>query len=376
MALLVVNWILFLVVLRPTIAKAKVAVVPIVGAPLQLDETGSTQWSALRGSSTPLPPFGHPSASTSYPQYDGFSLFLVEEFDEPIDLDTDPIWTWSDGGLLEGQVRFTRENIIFKDGKMQIEVRNNSATADPQPQSCSHAEAGPVPQMPFTSGEMRTRYNMFRYGIYEVRMRAPEVQPGNATINGNYISTMFVYRDGKFKHWREIDIEVTGDSPRSVTMNVLYAENTEGWNPDIQSTKNYEAPENVDVRVNFHTLAFAWLPSGISWYFDGKLVASHGKNSGLPVPELPGKIAMNLWIFNWLYGFGGPEGKNNRYPMRNEYDWIRFYKWVGDSKYPCADMSTSCLDADDHYLSGNNPCDSIPQMGTRNGHTVCSSSCL
>ena len=26
----------------------------------------------------------------------------------------------------------------------------------------------------------------------------------------NFIATMFIFRDAKFRHWREIDIEVTG----------------------------------------------------------------------------------------------------------------------------------------------------------------------
>ena len=34
-----------------------------------------------------------------------------EEFNSPIDLDSDPIWTWSDGGLYEGAVRFVKEQI-------------------------------------------------------------------------------------------------------------------------------------------------------------------------------------------------------------------------------------------------------------------------
>lgn len=61
-------------------------------------------------------------------------------------------------------------------------------TAKPNPgiatQSCSHAEVGKVADKPLVSGEFRARRNMFRYGRYEVRMKAPDVQPGNAAING------------------------------------------------------------------------------------------------------------------------------------------------------------------------------------------------
>ena len=126
---------------------------------------------------------------------------LNEEFDRSIDLDSDPVWTWSDGALEEGQVRFVKEQIRFGDGKMKIIVQPNYGI---RTQPCSHAEVGVVSNMPLVSGELRTRHNQFRYGRYEVTMKAPEVQPGNPNINGNFIAAMFVYKDGRFEEWREI----------------------------------------------------------------------------------------------------------------------------------------------------------------------------
>jgi len=300
-------------------------------------------------------PYGHPSPSKDYPTRDNFTLWLVEEFDAPLDLDTDPIWTWSDGGLSEGQVRFVKDALTFEGGSLKVEVRQQF-----QPGSCSNAEVGYVMDKNLSSGELRTRRNMFRFGYYEARMRAPEVQPDDPRINGNYISTIFAYRDAKFRHWREIDIEVTGDTPDSVTMNVLNAENTVLWNPDIQATQNFNA-EGQNVRSDFHTFAFEWLPTGITWYFDGEVIGHHGPDNPLPIPDLSTKIMMNLWIFGVLYDFGGPHGANNRYPMHSEYDWFRFYKWDGDTSYPCDDASDSCLTDDDKFLSSNNPCDGIAQ---------------
>lgn len=320
-------------------------------------------------------PFGHPSLSVKYPTYEGFTLWLVEEFEDPLDLNSDPIWTWSDGGLGESSIRFTRENLVFEDGKLKITVLDNGPVAQPQPQWCSLAETQGMAPKKLTSGELRTKHNMFRYGIYEARMKAPSIQPGDAHTNGNYISTMFVYRDAKYKHWREIDVEVTGDSKNSLTMNVLYAENAEAWSPAIQESLKFEAGSDVNLREEFHTYAFAWLPTGISWYFDGKLIGTHGPEAKLPVPNLSTKIMMNLWIFSEGFGFGGPEGWNNRYPMHSEYDWFRFYKWDGDTRYPCPDATDSCLTEDDKYLSANNPCDGIPNVGLRNGAPSCIAEC-
>ena len=84
---------------------------------------------------------------------------------------------------------------------------------------------------------------------------------------------------------------------------------------------------------------------------------------------------MNWWIFGDNYGFGGKHGANNRYPMAAEYDWFRFYRWSGETQYPCAGMGSSCLTEDDNYLTGNNPCDGIAQVGTVYGKTPCTASC-
>jgi len=314
-------------------------------------------------------PYGHPDKSKKYPKYPGFTLWIAEEFDEPIDVDTDPIWTYSDGGLTEGQVRFVKDAISFRDGKMIIEVSNKGL---PQGPSCSHAEVGYIGHKPMTSGEFRTRYNMYRYGRYEVNMKAPSVQPGNTRVNGNYIATMFVYRDAKYRHWREIDFEITGDQPGTVTQNVLKADNTGSWNPGIQASQQ-TVMRGANMRDKFHTYAFEWLPKQVTWWIDGKEVRRH-TGGRVAVPDMATKIMMNLWIFTGG-GFGGSSIGNNRYPFHNEYDWFRFYKWDNEPKYPCLAMDSSCLTDDDQFLAGNNPCDGLDQHGTLYGKTPCKAVC-
>jgi endo-1,3-1,4-beta-glycanase ExoK len=312
--------------------------------------------------------YGHPDDSKAYPEIPGFTLTLVEEFDAPIDLDSDPIWTWSDGGLSEGQVRFQKGNIQFSDGKMLVVVSDTPASS---PQRCSHAEVAVIPDKPLSSGEIRTRHNLFRYGRYEVRMKAPSVQPGDPTMEGNFISTMFVFRDAKYKHWREIDFELTGDEPGAVTTNVLSADNTDRWLPSIQESQQVHVS---NARKDFHTYAFEWLPNSVTWYIDGRKIREK-RGGGVRIPDKSGKIMMNLWVFGETYGFGGPHGENNVYPMQAEYDWFRFYRWNGETQYPCDGLSTSCLTDDDKYLSSNNPCDGIPQVGTVYGKAPCQATC-
>eukprot|EP00929_Paragymnodinium_shiwhaense_P034891 TRINITY_DN1892_c0_g1_i1.p1 TRINITY_DN1892_c0_g1~~TRINITY_DN1892_c0_g1_i1.p1 ORF type:complete len:596 (-),score=139.43 TRINITY_DN1892_c0_g1_i1:61-1848(-) len=317
--------------------------------------------------------FGHPSTTIKYPEYEGFTLLLAEEFEEPIDLDNDPIWTWSDGGLREGSVRFVKEQVKFEDGVMKIEVSNKKPY--PRMESCSMAAVEHIPHKPYVSGELRSRYNMFRYGRYEARIKAPQIQPGKPEVNGNFITTMFVYRDANAHHWREIDFEITGDKPDSLTTNLLFADGTKNWQPDLQDSRQYNLQKvissDLNVRGDFHTYMFEWIPSGVTWYVDGKVVR---KGSPKPVPELSTKIMINIWIFTG-YAFGGPEGHNNRYPFHGEYDYFRFYKWNNETTYPCADFSTKCLTKDDMYLTANNPCDGIEQVGLLEGAKPCVATC-
>eukprot|EP00929_Paragymnodinium_shiwhaense_P064588 TRINITY_DN3237_c0_g1_i1.p1 TRINITY_DN3237_c0_g1~~TRINITY_DN3237_c0_g1_i1.p1 ORF type:complete len:603 (-),score=97.36 TRINITY_DN3237_c0_g1_i1:144-1952(-) len=324
----------------------------------------------LRNTTGPLRGvFGHPSAKIRYPRFKGFTLVLAEEFDEPIDLERDPIWTWSDGGLRESAVRFVKEQVLFEDGKMIIEVSNKRPY--PEMQSCSMASKEYVPHKPLISGELRSRYNMFRYGRYETRMKAPEVQPGNPDVNGNYIATMFVYRDANAHHWREIDFELTGDRTNSLTLNLLVADGTKNWRPYLQDSRKPWL-KGVNLRKDFHTYAFEWTSSKVTWFFEGKVVR---EGTRLKNPDKSCKIMMNTWIFGPGSGFGGWEKHNNRYPMRTEYEYFRFYKWNEETEYPCDDMGPSCLTEDDHYLATNNPCDGIEQKGLLYGRRVCKATC-
>jgi len=211
---------------------------------------------------------------------------------------------------------------------------------------------------------------MFRYGRYEARIKAPQVKPGNPYVNGNFIATMFVYRDANAHHWREIDFEITGDSTRSLTTNLLFADGTKNWKPYLQDSREPYLGD-VNVRRDFHTYMFEWTPHGVTWFVDGKAVR---RGSHLKTPDLATKVMMNLWIFTGG-AFGGHEIHNNQYPFHAEYDYFRFYKWDEETRYPCADMTTSCLTEDDMYLSGNNPCDGIPMKGKLEGQYPCHATC-
>lgn len=322
------------------------------------------------------PPFGHPSPTVNHPQYEGFTLWVVEDFDEPLDLDDDPVWTWSDGGFESH--RFTRDGIGFEPGVMTITL---SETA--QEESCSHSNYGIVPARTRTSGELRSRYNTFRYGRYEVSMKAPVVQPDDPVIDGNYIASLFVYRQPSCQEWREIDLEITGDSANHLSTNLLYANQDCNWSADKEQVQAYDLLD-MNFRTDFQTIGFEWLPTTVRFY----TIDSTGTETTLRtltdrVPELPGKIMANLWVFDESFAFGGPEGANNMYPMQSTYDFIRFYKWNDDMDYPCPAMDAACLPTTDTDLAGNNGCDGIDNSGDLSNcmqcgttvHVACAAQC-
>lgn len=299
------------------------------------------------------PPFGHPGA-TAAPTYDDFTLWVVEDFEQPLDLDNDPIWAWSDGGFQSH--RFVRDAISFGDGAMTI-----TFSETPQDSSCSHSNYGIAPAMARSSGELRSRYNLFRYGRYEMGVRAPSVQPDDSAINGNYIASLFIFRQPGCQEWREIDLEITGDSPGYLVTNLITG--------DVGSCDKSEVREDFDLATNFRTgfrtVGFEWLPGTVRFYQldDSGDETTLRTLTDARVPDLPAKIMANLWVFGSSFAFGGTEGENNEYPLSVAYDFIRFYKWDQETQYPCAAMDASCLEAGDLDLSGNNGCDGLGNQG-------------
>ncbi|HVY27953.1 MAG TPA: family 16 glycosylhydrolase [Polyangiaceae bacterium] len=317
---------------------------------------GSAGSGGAGGAPVKGPPFGHPDPSVVAPQYDGFTLWLVEDFTQPLDLATDPIWTYSDGGFETH--RFTKDAITFEDGKMVLTLSDTTV-----PASCAYANTGLVMERKRKAGELRTKHNWFRYGRYEARLKAPSVKPNDPVTNGNYIASLFTYRQPACQEWREIDLEVTGDTATRLSTNLITAEKDCNFSADKEQPQVFELPGNF--RTDFQTIGFEWLPGSIKFYYldaQGKVVQLR-ELTGAKVPTLSAKILANLWMFNDTFDFGGPMGANNLLPFRAEYDFVRFYRWDQDLDYPCADMTASCLKPEDVDLTRNNACDGIATTG-------------
>jgi hypothetical protein len=315
---------------------------------------------------------GHCSMGSTYMPYDGYTLALVEDFPVAIDLDKDPIFTWSDGSPADGQTGFRKEQLTFKDGKMLITAeapagcaaKTTNAGCVPGRTSFGEAQApatkANVGAMGVWSGELRSKYNNYRYGRYEAKYTAPVANPGQeATDNmsGNYLSTMFIFRTPKNVQWNEIDVELEPWKHNMVAGNVVNA--TYPGNMPVSYPSGNAAdfavagPTGQYAITQEHVYAFNWTPTLIEWFVDGVSVHKYmGEKPSDPIPTMSAKIMMNLWVFSGTT-FG--DGVNNKFPFHATYDYFRFYKLNTEAKYPCA-TPPACLDAADKTASSqNNP---------------------
>ncbi len=309
---------------------------------------------------------GHCSMGVTYPTYPGYTLALVEDFPAPLDLDKDPVMTWSDGSPADGQTGFRKDQIGFAGGKMTITAEapagcaaktTNAGCIAPRTsygEALSPATQNNVGAMGVWSGELRSRYNNYRYGRYEVKFAAPSANPaqeGTDNMSGNYLSTMFVFRTPKNVKWNEIDVELEPWKHNRVAGNVVNATGATGYPAgnafawDVAGAGNYTITQE-------HVYAFNWTPTKIEWFVDGTSIKDFAGSASDPIPTLSAKIMMNLWVFS---GNTFGEGVNNKFPFKSSYDYFHFYKLDTETTYPCSPVPT-CLPADDKTKSAqNNP---------------------
>jgi len=308
---------------------------------------------------------GHCSMGATYPTYPGYTLNLVEDFPVALDLDKDPVMTWSDGAPESGQTGFRKEQLTFAGGKMLITAQpadgcasktTNPGCVPPRP---SFGEAkdpnaqAQVEAMGVWSGELRSKYNNYRYGRYEAKFSAPLANPAQATMSNasGFLATMFLFRTPKNVQWNEIDVELEPNIFNAYQGNVVNAAKAGGYPAGNAHAIMPLGPTGYHIAQE-HIYAFNWTPTKVEWFLDGQSIESFAGTAADPIPTMSGKIMMNLWIFSGDHF--GPSAMN-QYPIHSTYDYFRFYKFDTEAKYPCTPLP-GCLDpADKTKSSQNNP---------------------
>ncbi|HEY1535243.1 MAG TPA: glycoside hydrolase family 16 protein, partial [Polyangiaceae bacterium] len=243
---------------------------------------------------------GHCSSGVTYPTYTGFDLALVEDFPVAVDLNADPVFTWSDGIPNDSQTNFAEANITFANGRMILTAQSKCAPANnnvtcyaPRTSFAESYSDEPIPRSRpgtgVTSGEFRTKYNNYRYGRYEVKYTAP------STTMGNFLSTMFVFRTPTNIAWNEVDNELEPNQGGKQNLNTVNAPAGAKGYPGGDAQSIPIAGLNIATE---HIYAFNWTAAGITWYVDNNPTPTytHAPAQMPPIPNLSAKIMMNLWV--------------------------------------------------------------------------------
>ena len=180
----------------------------------------------------------------------------------------------------------------------------------------------------FVSGRFDTHGKVsFQYGFIEARIKMP-VGSGNHPafwMLGDNINQVGWPTSG------EMDItEIRGNEPTIDTSathyTTTYAPNTCCWNHQY---KVASLPVGVDLSLDFHTYALAWLPNSISYYVDGRLIST------TTLQTLGGYWSFNEKFFIILNNavnstFSG--SWENLQSSTMTIDWVRSYQLNGQGQ--------------------------------------------
>lgn len=192
---------------------------------------------------------------------------------------------WSNGSMFNCTWRST--NCLFTDDVLKLSINKDLDGS----------------KTPYSAAEYRTK-QFYGFGTYEVVMKPIK--------NDGVVSSFFTYTGPSDNNpWDEIDIEFLGKDTTCVQFN--YFTNGKGLH-------EYVYDLGFDASEEFHTYAFKWTETSITWYVDGKEVYTATEN----IPTTKGKIMMNVWpgtgVDDWLKAFDG------KTPITAEYKSLSFTK--------------------------------------------------
>ena len=125
----------------------------------------------------------------------------------------------------------------------------------------------------------------FLYGRFEATLQATSVS--------GLVTGFFLHRDSPRQ---EIDIEITGNGPARLLVNVFYNPGTEGAKFDYGYRGTPAAiPLGFDASKASHRFAIEWDPCEIRWFVDGELVHRRAAWNPTPIPHLPMTLHVNTW---------------------------------------------------------------------------------
>jgi GR25 family glycosyltransferase involved in LPS biosynthesis len=125
----------------------------------------------------------------------------------------------------------------------------------------------------------------FLYGRFEATLQATNVS--------GLVTGFFLHRASPRQ---EIDIEITGNRPTRLVLNVFFNPGSEGARFDYGYRGTPVAiPLGFDASKAAHRFAIEWDPCEIRWLVDGELVHRRAVWNPTPIPHLPMRLHVNTW---------------------------------------------------------------------------------
>lgn len=142
----------------------------------------------------------------------------------------------------------------------------------------------PTGNRPYRSGAFASN-RTFGYGRFEAEIKAAR---GPGLVTG-----FFLHRDSPRQ---EIDIEIAGDDPGRMLVNVYFNPGDEGATLDYGYRGSPCRVElGFDATLDFHRYSIDWRPDRIVWSVDGRVVHERLSWDPTPVPHLAMRLHANLW---------------------------------------------------------------------------------
>lgn len=147
-----------------------------------------------------------------------------------------------------------------------------------------HVSGESVGVRDYTAAALSSR-EQFLFGRFEASIQASNV-PG-------VITGFFLHRNSPRQ---EIDIEIAGNRPDRLMVNVFYNPGADGANFDYGYRGSPSYVElGFDASKGLHRYTIEWSPCEIRWLVDGKLVHTRFVWNPTPIPHLPMALHVNLW---------------------------------------------------------------------------------
>jgi beta-glucanase (GH16 family) len=128
--------------------------------------------------------------------------------------------------------------------------------------------------------------DQYLFGRFEATIKASNVS--------GVVTGFFLHRNAPRQ---EIDIEIAGNRPNRLLVNVFYNPGSEGANFEY----GYRgAPSYIELGFDAseanHRYAIEWSPNEIRWFVDGNLVHRRVIWDPTPIPHLPMTLHVNSWL--------------------------------------------------------------------------------